>query len=98
MFFLSPQGEQALALWVGKRSSFPALMVSFDTTGAWISVVTGSVEQRDAAEPVMLVKWDYVATVTVEMSPEQAPARSPIGFRPPMKGKPRKSKSKPVGA
>jgi hypothetical protein len=81
-FYLSSEGEQALGVWTGKRSSFPALMISSDAIGAWIlSPVSG--EGSDATEAVMLVKWDYVATVTYEMSPEQAPTRPPIGFRPP---------------
>ena len=86
VFHLSPEGERALELWIGKRSSFPAFMRSYDTVGAWI-LPPGSLGEREvSAEPVMLLKWDYVATVTFETSPEQPSARVPIGFVTPTKG------------
>ena len=82
IFHLSSEGERALSVWVGEHSSFTALMVSSDAIGAWI-VAPVAGQHSGAAEPVMLVKWDYVVTVTFEMSPEEAPGRSSIGFRPP---------------
>jgi len=82
VFFLSPLGQQALAPWIGERTSFPVLMVSSDAVGAWISLAPISPDRQAATEPVMLVKWDYVATVTFEVSSEGVPARAPIGFRP----------------
>jgi len=81
IFFLSPEGEQALSRWFGKRTSFPALMVSTDATGAWIRPPAGPVEGADTLEPLMLLKWDYVETVTFEYEQETGPVRAPIGFR-----------------
>ncbi len=82
VFHLSSEGAQALKAWIGKRSSFPALMISSDTVGAWILLVPASGGRGDVAEPVMLLKWNYVTTVTFEMSPEQVSVRAPIGFHP----------------
>lgn len=81
VFFLSPEGERALSPWVGKRSSFPALMVFFDSVGAWIQLPTSSRESADTAEPVILLKWAHVATMTFDYEPERKPARPLIGFR-----------------
>lgn len=81
VFFLSPEGERALSLWVGKRSSFPALMVSSDAVGAWITLPSGPSESPDSVEPVMLLKWDYVATMTFDYQPDAGPSRPSIGFR-----------------
>jgi hypothetical protein len=80
VFYLSSVGERALGMWTGKRSSFPALMKSYDTVGAWIQPPWESDERPDSAEPVMLVKWEYVATVIFEVVPEQPLARTRIGF------------------
>ena len=80
VFYLSLQGEQALAGWFGGRSSFSALMVDSDAVGAWILVT--EIQNEGKAEPVMLLKWDYVATMTFETSLERLPARIPIGFHP----------------
>jgi hypothetical protein len=80
VFYLSSAGEQALGMWIRKRSSFPALMKSYDTVGAWIQPPWDSGERQDSTEPVMLLKWEYVATVTFEMAPEQHPVRTRIGF------------------
>jgi hypothetical protein len=78
VFYLTPEGEQALGVWFGKRSSFPALMVGSDSVGAWILLT----EAKSAdTEPIMLLKWDYVTTVTFEASFEGPPARAPIGFQ-----------------
>ena len=81
IFFLSSQGEQALSRWVGKRSSFPALMVSSDSVGAWIRPPAALAEGPATVEPVMLLKWDYVETVTFEYEQETGPDRARIGFR-----------------
>lgn len=79
IFYLSSLGEQALGIWFGKKSSFPALMVSSDSVGAWI-LHAGEVEGGSGVEPVILLKWDYLATVTLEMGAEDTPDRAPIGF------------------
>ncbi|HTG58084.1 MAG TPA: hypothetical protein VMG63_01550 [Terriglobia bacterium] len=91
VFYLSSEGEQALEVRLGKQSSFTALMTSYDDVGAWIAVPRGAGQSEKQAEPVMLLKWDYVATVTFEVLPAQAAARAPIGFHPglgrPVEGK-----------
>ncbi|HEV2379945.1 MAG TPA: hypothetical protein VG206_09150 [Terriglobia bacterium] len=77
VFYLTTQGEQALGGWFGKRSAFPVLMMSSDSVGAWI-LLTES--EPGEAKPVMLLKWEYVATVTFEASLESPLPHAPIGF------------------
>jgi hypothetical protein len=40
-------------------------------------------ELQELNEPIMLLKWEYVVTMTYETPPEQPPARVSIGFHPP---------------
>lgn len=83
LFHLSPSGRQALRNLIPKRTSFPALVVGADQVGAW--VILGQVWKNNSREsvPMVLVKWDYIATALIEVAPEAAPTRRPIGFRVP---------------
>jgi hypothetical protein len=86
VFHLSPEGEQALELWIGKRRSFSAFMRSYDPVGAWILPPGSLNEGEGSGQPVMLLKWTYITTVTFEMFAEQPLARAPIGFVTPSGG------------
>jgi hypothetical protein len=80
--YLSPAGQQTLGIWVGNRSSFSAVMSFYDAVGAWIYSPWHTGELEEFNEPITLLKWDYVATMTFETPPEQPPARASIGFYP----------------
>ena len=80
LFHLSPEGRRALSRLVSKKASFPALVLGIDGIGAWILMADKRPAQSGEAVPVMLLKWDYVATVAFEFKPEPPPARATPGF------------------
>jgi hypothetical protein len=65
---------------IARRASFQAFVLGIDTMGAWILVRAKKGEQADQTVPVMLLKWDYVATVAFEFKLERPPARVAPGF------------------
>lgn len=80
LFHLSAQGHQALKGLIPRRASFQALVLGVDTIGAWILIGAKKREQVDQTVPVMLLKWDYVATVAFEFKVERPPTRVAPGF------------------
>jgi hypothetical protein len=80
VFHFSSQGQAALGSWFGNRSSFPAFMVGTDTIGASILAPDVKKPSGGEAKPIMLLKWEYVATVTYETAGDAPVPRAPIGF------------------
>lgn len=81
-FHLSPEGKRALKGLVPASGSFQALVVATEDLGL---LIRKSVERatRDAASvPVMLLRWDYIATMTFDYQVQESAERVPIGFSP----------------
>jgi hypothetical protein len=75
-FRLSPEGKVALSD-VFEKGAVQARVEVVDDLGAWI-VVGRPVSGRPQA--LMLLKWDYFATASVEVVPVQEVQRLPLGF------------------
>lgn len=75
-FRLSPEGKQALA-GVFEKDSIQAFVEFVDDLGAWILVGKSAIGK---SHPVMLLKWDYFATATVEIEPISEAPKPAIGF------------------
>ncbi|MHB1745030.1 MAG: hypothetical protein ACYCPO_14830 [Acidobacteriaceae bacterium] len=80
VFRLSSAGKQELQD-VFENSSFSAFVVDADETGAWLVF---DVAARSETAPSFLLKWDYVATASIEVSLKSDEPESPrkqIGFQ-----------------
>ena len=81
-FHLSAEGRKALRGLVPVQGSFQAFVL---TTGELGPLVYRSAGRRkkgvEQEVPAMLIRWDYIATMTFDFELENAPARAPIGFR-----------------
>ncbi len=82
MFRLSPRSEDVLKPVVGNQPAFEALIMSADSLGLWIDAAPKGTDIEPHAVGVFLVKWEYVATLEIEMSLEPPPPRTVIGFKP----------------
>lgn len=82
LFRLSPLGEEVLRVLVGNQSAFEGLIVSADGLGLWIESALRGVVAPSSLVRVMLVKWEYMATMEVELGVEPLPPRTIIGFKP----------------
>ncbi len=80
LFHLSSEGRKALKGLVPPKGSFPALVLGLDEVGAWILVGGKNNVGANEKVPVMLLKWDYIATAAFEFRPEIVPARARPGF------------------
>ncbi len=83
LFRLTSQGQRALQGLVPRTGSFPAYVIDTDLIGAWILPPS----KRPKGEPklglpIMLLKWDYVASAAHEFRPERPPAPKRMGFEP----------------
>jgi hypothetical protein len=65
-FHLSQVGTDALAALIGQRS-FEAFVLDTDTVGAWVMWGASTGGPREPAVPVLLVKWDYIASVGLDV-------------------------------
>jgi len=77
---LSPLGAEVLGVLVGNRSAFEGLIVSADGLGLWIESALGEVVAQSSSVRVMLVKWEHLATIEVELGVETPPPRTTPGF------------------
>ncbi len=75
-FRLSPEGKLALS-GVFEKVSVSALVEIVDDLGAWIVVGKPS---SGGKHSLMLLKWDYFSTATLEVEPFQEEPRSLLGF------------------
>ena len=82
LFHLTASGQTAIGRMMPEKGSFQALVLGTDAVGAW--VLFPGVKGVAAGEPtpVMLVKWEYIATAVFEFRPEPPPARKGMGFVP----------------
>lgn len=82
-FYLSAEGKRALRGLVPTRGSFQALVLSMGDLGPLVWFSAGKPNQSVGhGVPLMLVRWDYIATLTFDYEPERAATPSPIGFSP----------------
>jgi hypothetical protein len=80
---LTAEGAGTLREALPGAGPFEALVMDSDATGVWILVGDESGEGGSLRFPVLLVKWDYVATLFSDYKlPSPPTRRSSIGFRP----------------
>ena len=82
-FYLSAKGRTALRGLIPARGSFQAQVV--DTVDLGPLVYVPAVRHGHASEapiPVMLLRWDYIASMTFDYEPERIAPRASIGFTP----------------
>jgi hypothetical protein len=82
-FYLSARGRTALRGLVPARGSFQAQVV--DTVGLGPLVYVSAARHGHASEdriPVMLLRWDYIASMTFDYEAEKIAPRGSIGFTP----------------
>jgi len=76
-FWLAPGGQEALNEVIPGGSDFEALVMEEDHVGLWIWIPDVEYQSRE----VTLLKWEYVASATLEYQPEVPRDRPPVGFR-----------------
>jgi hypothetical protein len=81
-FHLSPNGRRALRGLIPAQGPYQAFVVATDDLGPLVHrPVAGSGGEAGADIPVMLLRWDYIATMTFALQIEEGLMRTPIGFR-----------------
>ena len=65
LFRLTAVGRQALGEQVSESGTFEARVDEEDEHGLWINMPEEQYHAVQQAGPVMLLKWDFVATVTL---------------------------------
>lgn len=82
-FYLSAEGRKALRGLVPAQGSFQAFVRATGELGPLIYRSAGRPNKEvEQVVPVMLIRWDYIATLTFDYEPEESPIRTPIGFTP----------------
>lgn len=81
LFRLTPAGRKELRDLVPAKASFAAVILGTDGTGAWILPRLQSRDSEISRASLMLLKWNYVATVHVDYAGDVGIDRKPIGFR-----------------
>jgi hypothetical protein len=76
-FWLARGGREALTAVIPGGSDFEALVMEEDHAGLWIWVPDVEYQSRE----VTLLKWEYVASATLEYQPEVPRDRTPAGFK-----------------
>jgi len=80
---LLPSGIRALKGLVPAKGAFQTLALSSDALGVWVLVPAGpqaTASQSLGGAPVMLIKWEYLAAIAFDYSPEPYAAKAKIGF------------------
>ena len=77
-FRVTDEGDRALGNVFSGKTSFAAYVLAQDEVGVWITFGARPGEQ---AVPLILLKWQYIATVAFDFLPENEPARARPGFR-----------------
>jgi len=76
-FHLLPQGREALEpVAASVKEHFDAVVADEDHLGVWISI-----PEIESPIGVVLLKWEYFSTATLDYEPEVPLERSPAGFR-----------------
>jgi len=81
-FHLSAEGRKALRGLVPVQGSFQAFVLATGELGPLVYRSAGRArKQPEKVIPAMLIRWDYIATMTFDVEFKSPPARPPIGFR-----------------
>ncbi len=81
-FYLSLEGRTALRGIVPVRGSFQALVLETSDLGPLVSRSAGRPKKEvEQVVPAMLLRWDYIATMTFDYQAGGGATRPPIGFR-----------------
>lgn len=78
-FHLSPEGQRALRGLV-PAGSLQATIVGQDSLGVTIWRPLKRSKLAPERIPVMLLKWEYIATMAFDYRPQLPVSRMPIGF------------------
>jgi hypothetical protein len=76
-FWLSPSGKEALSEVIAGGPDFEALVIEENTLGLWLWIPDAEHESRE----VTLLKWEYIASASLEYQPEVPRERPRTGFR-----------------
>jgi hypothetical protein len=80
---LTAEGAEMLREALPSVGPFEAFVMDSDATGLWILVGDASGEEDSLRFPVLLVKWEYIATLFSNYKLPPPPARrAGIGFHP----------------
>lgn len=83
-FYLSVEGRRALKGLVPARGSFQAAVLTTSDLGALIwKSEAGLRRESKKAGPVMLLRLDYIATMSFDYRQPEEAIRDSIGFRSP---------------
>ncbi len=66
LFHLTPEGRKALEGIVSRKRSFPALVVDMASFGPVVRMPSAGRSRMGEAFPVMMLRWDYIATMSFE--------------------------------
>ncbi len=83
LFRLSPEGMRALRGLVPPIGSFQAYVVEQEELGLLVDTRVRKAKSPDQNIPVMLLRWDYIATMSFEYRREIRPERARPGITPP---------------
>ncbi len=80
-FYLTAEGRKVLRGIVPSRGPFQALVIATDELGPVVlSRARGPREETVEAIPAMLMRWDYIVSMTFPYTEEGEPPRVPVGF------------------
>lgn len=83
LFRLSPEGQRALRGLVPATGSFQAYVVDQEELGLLVDPRVRKTRLVGQDIRVMLLRWDYIATMNFIYRREIRPARARPGFTPP---------------
>ena len=80
LFRLTDEGQNALRGLVPGGDSIRTLVLGTDSVGAWILMDWVMKQDSEEKVPMMVLKWDYIATAEFEYSPEEPVPQKNMGF------------------
>jgi hypothetical protein len=81
-FYLSAEGRRALKGVMPSRNSFEAWVLDTDELGPVVWTDFERHKRIPGRLRVMLLKWDYIASMAFDYQFEPGAVRAAIGFRP----------------
>jgi hypothetical protein len=80
-FHLSAESRRALRGLVPAKGSFTGYVLDTNDLGLLVSPALEGSAGSAGQSAVLLLKWDYVVTVTFDYRQQEPSRRPPIGFR-----------------
>lgn len=80
LFRLTDEGQNALRGLVPSGDSIRTLVLGTDSVGVWILMDWVMRQGKEEKVPMMVLKWDYIATAEFEYRPEEPVPKKTIGY------------------